>query len=747
MLGGAKVERETGPYAYQQDATQGAVIIPNLRLISGLAAVMLAVAGLSLGLSPGAAPVAAEPLPGTTCSLFPADNVLNTDVSSLPPNAQSATWMGNMTQAANIHPDLGTLAQLYGMPVNVAPPPSTGLAPTFLYDSESDHPAEGYPIDQSTLIEGGSGAPSGSDRHALVEDMNRCKLYEIYNLQNFTNGQTPQAGSGAVWDLTSNAMRPIGWTSADAAGLPITPLLLRPDEILARSITHAIRFTAHCTHGYIWPASHDAGLCGASFPPMGARFRLRANFDVSGFAPATQVVLRAFKSYGLVLADNGSDWYFQGTSDNWWGTTAGSQVVSELKTVAAAEFEAVDESSLQVAAGSYRAVSCTASPLSTSYFNWYDRASPGVLADTIHLVNTGTVTSAGCVTIAGRALAPFSVTPGQDSYVTFPPGTIGGPVAVNVDSGPPLLASQRSWYYQSLSETAARPPSAAATTQYLPWYDLSSPGMRADAIHVTNVSGSAATGSIALPGATSINFSVANGQDAYFSFPQGTIGGPVTITSTQPVLATLRAWYYQTFNETPARPASAAATSLYFPWYDLASAGMRAETVHITNESGSAAMGTIALPNVTPLNFTVPNGQDLYYAFPGGTIGGPVTITSGQPVLASLRAWYYQSFNETAARPAGAAAITQHFPWYDLASTGMRADTIHLTNESGSTATGTIALPNVTSLNFTVPNGQDVYYAFPGGTIGGPVTITSSQPVLASLRAWYYQSFNEVPSA
>jgi hypothetical protein len=128
-----------------------------------------------------------------------------------------------MTQNTNLHPDLGTFAQWYGIPINVAPPPGSGVTPTFLYDSESDHPTEGYPIDQNTYIEGGPGASSGSDRHALVVGANLCKLYEIYNLQNFTNGQQPQAGSGAVWDLSSDAMRPIGWTSADAAGLPIAP--------------------------------------------------------------------------------------------------------------------------------------------------------------------------------------------------------------------------------------------------------------------------------------------------------------------------------------------------------------------------------------------------------------------------------------------------------------------------------------------------------------------------------------------
>ena len=309
------------------------------------------------------APASAEPLPGTTCSFFPANSVFNTDVSSAQVNAQSATWMTNMAQNPNLHPDFGTFAQEYGIPINAAPPPSSGLQPTFAFDSESDHPAEGYPISPTTNIEGGPSAPSGSDRHALVVDSSRCKLYEIYNLQNFTAGQKPSAGSGATWDLGSDAMRPNGWTSADAAGLPIAPLLLRPDEILAGSITHAIRFTTHCTNGYIWPASHQAGLCSTGFPPMGARFRLKKTFDISTFSASAQVVLTAFQHYGLILADNGADWYFQGTTDDWWGTTAGSSLVSELKTIPASQFDAVDESGLQVAAGSYQAVQSRASAL------------------------------------------------------------------------------------------------------------------------------------------------------------------------------------------------------------------------------------------------------------------------------------------------------------------------------------------------------------------------------------------------
>lgn len=311
----------------------------------------------ALALGSASVPVVAAPLPGTSCNLFPADNILNTDISTASINSQNATWKSNMAYHAFLHPDLGTVAQQYGMPFNVAPPPSSGLAPNFAYNGESDHPAEGYPIDQNTLIEGGPGADPGDDRHALVVNKNTCKLYEIFNLQNFVNGQTPDAGSGATWNLNSNAMRPNGWTSADAAGLPILPLLLRPDEILAGNVGHAIRFTNHCSFAFVWPGSHDATTGGSGCPPMGARFRLRSSFDISGYSANTQVVLRGFQHYGLILADNTTtgDWFFGGTTDDWWGTGPGDTVVNELKTIPSAEFDAIDESALQVAPNSYQA--------------------------------------------------------------------------------------------------------------------------------------------------------------------------------------------------------------------------------------------------------------------------------------------------------------------------------------------------------------------------------------------------------
>ncbi len=393
----------------------------------------------------------------------------------------------------------------------------------------------------------------------------------------------------------------------------------------------------------------------------------------------------------------------------------------------------------------YAALSCGVGVLSSSYLNWYDKASAGVVAETIHVLNPGSTASSGCVVMGSWAI-PFSVGGGQDSYFAFPDGTIGGPVVIKVTSGPAVLASKRSWYYQSFNESWARPASAAANQLYFPWYDLASPGARADTIHITNPGATPASGSITLPGASSLSFSVAPGQDGYYSFPPGTIGGPVEVSAGQPVLARLRAWYYQSFHETPGLPAGAAAQTLDCPWYDHASAGVNADTIHVTNPGATTATGTISL-GASQLSFSVPAGQNRYYAFPQGSIGGPLSISSSQPVLASLRAWYYQTFNETPARAQSSAANSQHFAWYDLASPGMRADTIHITNESGTAATGSITLPGASTINFSVGNGQDRYFAFPAGTIGGPVTVSSSQPVLASLRAWYYQSFNEVPGA
>lgn len=282
-----------------------------------------------------------RPIPGTSCLVFPSDNVWNTDVSKLPVNAESAAWLASMqSSTTNLHPDFGRPP--YGLPYTVVSDSHATTAVTFQYADESD-PGP-YPFDADTPIE------QGSDAHALMVDKDTCTLYELF-AADWSAGD-PQAGSGAVFDLESNALRPDTWTSADAAGLPILPGLVRFDEVQAGRINHAIRLTADLTDcSHVWPARHDAGTCNPNYPPMGARFRLKASFALTGFSRQARTVLQAMKRYGLILADNGSNWFFQGTEDSRW--TDG--LLDELKAVPASAFEAVDESACMVAPDSAQA--------------------------------------------------------------------------------------------------------------------------------------------------------------------------------------------------------------------------------------------------------------------------------------------------------------------------------------------------------------------------------------------------------
>src|ERR1700716_3894872 len=295
---------------------------------------LLAIATRAAGLAPDV-PVAAAAPPTTTCQVFPSDNIWNTDISTLPVHGQSAPWLASMASSTTrLHPDFG--GPPYGFPFNVVDHTHATVSVTFQYASESD--AGPYPLGSDTLIE------NGSDRHALIINKDACTLYELFLLSG--GGSTWSAGSGAIFPLGSNALRPLGWTSADAAGLPIFPGLVRWDEVQAGAINHAIRFTAVQTDkSFLWPARHQAGTAAnPSLPPMGARFRLKAGYTISPFSAQTQVILRAMQHYGLILADNGSNWFFSGTQDPAWPDS----LLSELKTVPASQFDAVDESSLLV---------------------------------------------------------------------------------------------------------------------------------------------------------------------------------------------------------------------------------------------------------------------------------------------------------------------------------------------------------------------------------------------------------------
>jgi hypothetical protein len=280
-------------------------------------------------------------VPGTTCELFPAGNIWNTRVDALPVHEMSETWLASLhADTTDLHPDFGPPD--YGMPFEVVGRRHADVEVDFAYADESD-PGP-YPFDGDTPIEG------GSDRHALIVEEGSCVLYELYAAE--WNGGDPQAGSGAIWDLDSNRLRPDGWTSADAAGLPILPGLVRWDEVKAGSIRHAIRFTVACTtEDHLWPARHEAGVSDADCPPMGARFRLRSDVDLTGFSPKARTILRAMRRYGLMLADNGSDWYLQGTRDGHWR----NRLLDQLKSVPASAFEAVDVSACMVRQNSGKA--------------------------------------------------------------------------------------------------------------------------------------------------------------------------------------------------------------------------------------------------------------------------------------------------------------------------------------------------------------------------------------------------------
>lgn len=309
------------------------------------------VALFALSLALVVSPAAARSIAG--CSVFPPDNIWNVPVDHLPLDVRSTAYVASIGTEEPMHPDFGSgvyppdTGGPIGIPFVVVGGDQPTVPVSFDYDDESD-PGP-YPIPADAPIEGGP--QSDGDRHVVVVDRDACRLYEVYAA--YPNGDGSwAAGSGAIFDLGSQELRTDSWTSADAAGLPILPGLVRFDEVAAGEIRHALRFTAPRTRrDHVWPARHDASsLTDATLPPMGQRFRLRANFDESGFAPEVQVILRALKKYGMMLADNGSAWFLSGVPDERWD----NDLLRQLRQVHGSDFEAVDVSSLIVDPNSAR---------------------------------------------------------------------------------------------------------------------------------------------------------------------------------------------------------------------------------------------------------------------------------------------------------------------------------------------------------------------------------------------------------
>ena len=378
----------------------------------------------------------------------------------------------------------------------------------------------------------------------------------------------------------------------------------------------------------------------------------------------------------------------------------------------------------------------------TSYFQWFDLASPGMFNDNIHLLNTSGASANVTVTMPGASGINVVLPAGAQTHVSFGGGHIGGPVLVNSDQQ--ILASQRVQYYSSFNEVWAKGAAGAATTSYFNWYDKASPGMLNDNIHILNPGAVAANVTVSLPGVASQALNVGPGAEAFATFPQGTIGGPVTVTSTQPVLASQRVQYNQSFNEVWSAGSAQSTTTAYFNWFDKASAGMFNDNIHLLNPNSVPAIVTVSLTGTPPQMVTVAAGAETFVSFPAGTMGGPVVVSATQPVLAAQRVQYYSSFNEVWAGSAAQALTTSRFTWFDKASAGMSNDNVHIVNPGAISATVTVSLPGAVSQTATVAPGAEALVTFPVNTIGGPVTVSSSQPVLASQRVQYYSSFNEI---
>lgn len=302
--------------------------------------VAFALACCALAAVPGL--VSAHALPGARrCPIFPANNPWNQRVDRLPVVPNSARLIARIGLNDPVHPDFGATYRgaQKGVPYLVVSN-RTRRVPVYFHYADESNPGP-YPIPPSAPIQGGPN--STGDRHMIVVDRDTCRAYELFAAYPHRGGAYWTAGSGAIFNLRSNRLRPAGWTSADAAGLPILPGLARYDEVAAGSIDHALRFTAPCTEPrYVYPARHFSATCSGFRPPMGLRVRLKASVNISGLPYQARVVARALKRYGMILADDGLPWYISGAPNPRWNNGA----LDQLDELIGRDFEVVDTSSL-----------------------------------------------------------------------------------------------------------------------------------------------------------------------------------------------------------------------------------------------------------------------------------------------------------------------------------------------------------------------------------------------------------------
>jgi len=374
----------------------------------------VAVLTLALGLSLAGRANAQQVIGG--CPMLPANNIWNTPIDTLPVASNSATLVNTIGATRGFHADFGSgtwNGGPIGIPFITVPASQTRYPATFLYDDESDPGPYAVPL--NAPIEGGPNATG--DRHAIAIDTGNCILYELYRA--FPGASSWTADSGAIYDLESNELRPATWTSADAAGLPIAPGLVTWEEVASGEIRHAIRFTAPQTRrAFVWPARHYASsLTGTQYPRMGERFRLKTNFDISTFPAEVQVILRAMKKYGIILADNGSAWYISGKPDSRWN----NDNLRSFSRLLGSDFEAVDATALMIHPDSGEALqpgtTVTVSPQSTTLrtgttqtFSATVTGATGGVTWTVNNIAGGDAV-VGQINASGQYLAPSAVPP------------------------------------------------------------------------------------------------------------------------------------------------------------------------------------------------------------------------------------------------------------------------------------------------------------------------------------------------
>ena len=485
------------------------------------------------------------------CSVLPSDNIWNTPVDQLFVSGSSSAWVTTIGSTKTVHADFGS--GLYngapiGIPYVKVAGSQTRYPASFTYADESDPGPYAVPLDAP--IEGG--AQSTGDRHALAVDIDNCVLYELYAA--YPQAASWSAGAGAIFNLLSNALRPSGWTSTDAAGLPVFPGLLRYDEVAAGEIRHAIRFTVPQTQrAFLWPARHYASsLTGTQYPPMGARFRLRAGFDISGFSAANQVILRALKKYGMILADNGSAWYISGAPDPGWN----NDDLHNLGLIHGSDFEAVDVSGLMIDPNSGQArqsttVSVTVSPSTatvqtnttkqftasvtnaTQMVNWSVNGAPGGNS-TVGLISTMGLYTAPAVPPSGGTATVQAASVDSPSAIGTAVVTVTAPPAAPVlSSVTPNSGTQGT----SVSVTLAGSNFQAGAAVAIGGSGVSATGVTV--VSATKITATFVIAATASTGAHSVTVTSSAGSSAAQPF---TVNAPVpakpTLTSLTPNAAT-----------------------------------------------------------------------------------------------------------------------------------------------------------------------------------------------------------------